>query len=73
MAAELCIIFGKILRVLGFLLRGDFTGIGGDREVLHRAGVGPTREWALGRGRGPPLACVDPLESPFWLPSLFLE
>ena len=39
----------------------------------HTPGVGPTCGWALGRGRGLPLACVGPLESPFWLRSSFLQ
>ena len=43
MVAELCIVFGKILRGLGFFIGNDFIGVGGDREVPHRAGAGPTR------------------------------
>ena len=73
MVAELCIVFGKILWGLGFFVEDDFISVGGGREVPHRAGAGPTRGWGLGCGQRPPLDCVGPPRSPFWLRSSFLQ
>ena len=65
MAAELYIVFGKILWGLGFFVEDDFISIEGGREVPHRAGVGPTRGWTLGRGSRPPWIVGCPLGRPF--------
>ena len=46
MAAELCIVFGKILWGLGFFVDDDFMGIGGGR--------GGARGAEASCGRGPP-------------------
>ena len=63
MAAEICIVFGKILRE-AFFVGDDFISVGGRRGGTPGAEAGPTRGQGGVRVWLPPLPCGWPPKSP---------